>query len=432
MQPRHLVVISVDGLAQPDLRVIRDLPHFRWILEQGCSADRVEGIYPTQTYPLHATISTGTYPATHGILSNTRFQPGVEFPEWHWYTRDNRAQTLYELAHSAGYRVCCLLWPGAAGARVDFNLPEIKPTRKSYLLPSMVLCNGTPLFILNLLFRFAWLLRGLETGRLDRFTAASAAYVLKRKQPRLLMMHLLDLDRMRHHFGAGSREAQTALRLMDDRLGTIMSAVKSEGMLDRTAFVVFGDHGHIDSRFRINANIALLRAGLLQTHGETRPVKRRFKRRVEWKVWIKACDGCAQVYLRDRADRLSRKRLLEILSSLRENGGIAQIFDRDQIGKLHLGDEIDYVLEAKPGYYFTNRLSGNIMEPTDDRHLSSHGYLPDREGYSPLFLAAGAGIRRGVEMSSIRMIDFAPTLAALLGLEMPAAEGRILREMLEG
>ncbi len=431
MQPRHVVVISVDGLAQPDLAGLRDLPHFRWILEQGSSASHVQSIYPTQTYPLHATISTGTYPAQHGIVSNARFQPGVELPEWHWYTRDNRALTLYELAHRAGFRVCCLLWPGAAGARVDFNLPEIKPARKSYLLPSMVLSNGTPLFIFSLLFRFAWLLRGLETCRVDRFTAASAAYVLKRKRPHLLLMHLLNLDRKRHYFGVQSREAQTALRLMDDRLGTIISAVKSGGMLARTAFVVFGDHGHIDSRFRINANLALFRAGLLQIHGETRPGKRRFKGRFEWNAWIKACDGCAQVYLRDRTDRQSRERLLEVLSSLEERGGIAHVFGRDEIDKLHLGHRIDYVLEAKPGYYFTNRLFGNIMEPTDDRHLASHGYLPAQEGYVPLFLAAGAGIRRGLEMSSIRMIDFAPTLAALLGLEMPTAEGRILRELLE-
>ena len=78
MQPRHVVVISVDGLAQPDLAGLRDLPHFRWILEQGSSASHVQSIYPTQTYPLHATISTGTYPAQHGIVSNARFQPGVE------------------------------------------------------------------------------------------------------------------------------------------------------------------------------------------------------------------------------------------------------------------------------------------------------------------------------------------------------------------
>jgi predicted AlkP superfamily pyrophosphatase or phosphodiesterase len=424
--PQHLVVVSVDGLVQEDLAAIRDLPHYRSLLENGVRASRVEGIYPTQTYPLHATISTGTYPETHGIISNARFQPGQEFPEWHWYTRDNQAPTIYELAHRAGRRVCCLLWPGAAGARVDFNLPEIKPARRSLLLPSMVFSNGTPLFILNLLFRFAWMLRGLQTGRLDRFNAASAAYVLKKKRPHLLMMHLLDLDRMRHYYGSDSRQARQALRLTDDRLGTVISAVRSAGMADKTAFVVFGDHGHIDSRFCINANIALGEAGLLSL-----PTREKRSTGLEWKAWIGACGGSAHVYLRDRTDRRARQRLLEVLSSLKEKGSITHIFDKKQIRELHLGHTIDYVLEAKRGYYFTNRLCGNVIEPNEVKHLSSHGYLPDQEGYIPLFMAAGPGIRRGIDLSPIRMIDFAPTLAALLGLEMPTAEGRILSEMLE-
>ncbi len=426
MHPQHLVVVSVDGLVQQDLAEIRDLPHYREILEKGSWASRVEGIYPTQTYPLHATISTGTYPETHGIISNARFQPGEKFPEWHWYARDNRAPTIFELAHRAGHRVCCLLWPGAAGAQVDYNLPEIKPARRCYLLPSMVLSNGTPLFILNLLFRFAWKLRGLETGRLDRFTAASAAYALKKKRPHLLLIHLLDLDRKRHYFGSKSRQARTALRLTDDRLGTIISAVRSAGMLDKTAFILFGDHGHIDSRFCINPNIALGEAGLLSL-----PARKRVSRRLEWKAWIGTCDGSAHVYLRDRKDRKARKSVLEVLSSLKQRGAITHIFDEAQIRELHLGQAIDYVLEAKRGYYFTNRLCGSIIEPNERKHLSSHGYLPDQEGYIPLFLAAGPGIRKGVEMSRIRMIDFAPTLAALLGLEMPTAKGRILSEMLE-
>jgi predicted AlkP superfamily pyrophosphatase or phosphodiesterase len=413
----------VDGLAQTDLPVIRKLPHFRWILERGCYASKVESIYPTQTYPLHATVATGAYPAAHGILSNARLHPGMEFPEWHWFTRNIRVPTLYEHAQEAGLKVCCLLWPGAAGARVAYNLPEIKPTRRSEFLPWLLLSNGRPLFILNLLTRFGWMLRGIESRSLDRFTAASASYVLRSKRPHLLMIHLLDLDRTRHYHGSESPQASKALRMQDLRLGEIIGAAESERLLERTAFVVFGDHGHIDVRHRINANIALRRAGLLQVN--------RKGRLVSWQAWVKACDGCAQAYLRDRRDGRIRRRLLEVLESLGRTTGIERIFDREQIQNLRLGQEIDYVLEAKPGYYFTNRLIGNLTEPAEKNHRSSHGYLPDREGYSPLFLAAGAGIKRGVAIPSIRMVDFAPTLAALLGLKMSEAEGRVLEEMLE-
>lgn len=46
------------------------------------------------------------------------------------------------------------------------------------------------------------------------------------------------------------------------------------------------------------------------------------------------------------------------------------------------------------------------------------------------FVAAGCGWRQGVEIETIRNIDVAPTLAHLLGLKMPSAEGRVLTEFL--
>ena len=40
------------------------------------------------------------------------------------------------------------------------------------------------------------------------------------------------------------------------------------------------------------------------------------------------------------------------------------------------------------------------------------------------FLLAGPGIPRGRDLGRVDMRDVAPTLAALLGLSLPAAEGR--------
>ena len=47
-------------------------------------------------------------------------------------------------------------------------------------------------------------------------------------------------------------------------------------------------------------------------------------------------------------------------------------------------------------------------------------------------IAAGAGIRAGVPLPLVRQIDIAPTLASLLGLEMPSADGVPLVGLLAG
>ena len=42
-----------------------------------------------------------------------------------------------------------------------------------------------------------------------------------------------------------------------------------------------------------------------------------------------------------------------------------------------------------------------------------------------VFVASGAGIKRGVKLGSIRNLDVAPTIAKLLGLEMKNIEGKV-------
>ena len=48
-----------------------------------------------------------------------------------------------------------------------------------------------------------------------------------------------------------------------------------------------------------------------------------------------------------------------------------------------------------------------------------------------LFVASGQGIRDGVTLPVIENIDVAPTVARILGLELPSTDGRVLTEVLK-
>jgi predicted AlkP superfamily pyrophosphatase or phosphodiesterase len=50
-----------------------------------------------------------------------------------------------------------------------------------------------------------------------------------------------------------------------------------------------------------------------------------------------------------------------------------------------------------------------------------HGYLPDRPEMRAAFFIMGAGITRGKQLGVIDMRQIAPTLAAILGVPLPAA-----------
>ncbi len=67
----HLIIISFDCLSALDFPIIKELPHFKTILQNGAMVENVESIYPSVTYPCHATIVTGKYPNRHGVINNT-------------------------------------------------------------------------------------------------------------------------------------------------------------------------------------------------------------------------------------------------------------------------------------------------------------------------------------------------------------------------
>ena len=52
---------------------------------------------------------------------------------------------------------------------------------------------------------------------------------------------------------------------------------------------------------------------------------------------------------------------------------------------------------------------------------------PEMDG---IFIATGAGIKKGVQLPRVSSLDIAPTVARLLGVTMPDPEGREIEEIL--
>jgi len=114
--------------------------------------------------------------------------------------------------------------------------------------------------------------------------------------------------------------------------------------------------------------------------------------------------------------------------------GVAAAWPRERFAELGLPSEHpmlpDAVFEAKPGYQFSDELAGD-EENGAPKYRGTHGQRPDAPGNAAFFMASGAGIRAGAKLGRIESRDVAPTLATLLGLEMPGVDGRLLSEILD-
>lgn len=123
------------------------------------------------------------------------------------------------------------------------------------------------------------------------------------------------------------------------------------------------------------------------------------------------------------------------LFDLRDGGRpvVASLADAKVIGAaLGIGGEAggDVYIDLVPGYDFDSAISpGKVVAEREP--LGNHGFNPLRPSMRTLMVLNGAGIEAGRKIAGVTLIDFAPTLAQLLGIPAPAqATGRILDQAL--
>src|SRR5215831_13524955 len=102
LAPEHVVIVSIDGL-RPDFYLGDfDAPAMKAMVAGGAHARAVESVYPSSTYPAHATIVTGVLPAKHGIHANTLWTEQGSSRDWYWYAKALKAKTLWQAAREKG------------------------------------------------------------------------------------------------------------------------------------------------------------------------------------------------------------------------------------------------------------------------------------------------------------------------------------------
>jgi predicted AlkP superfamily pyrophosphatase or phosphodiesterase len=102
--------------------------------------------------------------------------------------------------------------------------------------------------------------------------------------------------------------------------------------------------------------------------------------------------------------------------------GIFRVVPRAELDALGAYPEAAFFIEPAEGYYVADSVTGgSVLVGTTRR--GAHGFLPTERRMQTGFIAAGAGIRAGVPLPLVRQVDIAPTIARLLGFEMPDADG---------
>jgi len=191
-----------------------------------------------------------------------------------------------------------------------------------------------------------------------------------------------------------------------------MDALKKAGIWDKTALIITGDHGFENVTTSISPNIWLARAGLI-TDVKTD----------NWKAQFMCVGGSAYLYLNDRSDKETLKKVREVLDGLSpEEKKYFRIIDRAKLDAIGANPLVEFALSAENGGAFNNSMRGEAIKPG---HGGTHGHFPDFQNIRTGYIICGPGVKKGAVIKVMNQRDQAAIICKLLGLTMPTVDGKV-------
>lgn len=212
----YVIFISADGFRH-DLADKFHATHLQALRARGVAASSMIPSFPSVTFPNHYSLATGLYPAHHGLVDNTFYDPAknrvyrisdrAAVTDSSWYG----GVPIWVLAEQQKMLSASFFWVGSEAA--------IKGIRPSYY------------YLYN------------DRIPLDaRLQAVKAWLTLpENKRPHLILFYLSQVDHAEHLFGPDSKETEAAVHLVDDCVGKMTEMVDSLHL--PVNFVFVSDHG---------------------------------------------------------------------------------------------------------------------------------------------------------------------------------------------
>lgn len=413
----HVVLVSIDGF-RPDFYQEEKwpAPNLKWMAAHGVKADGVRGVFPTVTYPSHTTLITGAKPARHGIYYNSPFEPDGQTGAWYWYENEIKVPTLWDAVRQGGLKSASFIWPVSVDAPVDYNIPEFWYLEGGYNRIQPMRDRDVPDGLLEELEKEVLGQMNANTFNGDYFnredrTGEMAAYILEKYKPNFITLHLIGTDHFQHEGGRDGEKVPFAVAAADRAIGKIKEAAERAGVLDRTAFVITGDHGFVDIHSRLSPNVWLARAGLI---GKER-------NRGNWKAAFHTQGASAWLHLKNPDDSETLRQVESILKNLPpQTRKLFRVVTREEIREAGGDPNAALAIAPVPGVAMSGSATGDDLKPGSG---GTHGFFPDFSLIETGFVAFGAGVNTGRVIHKMGLEDVAPIIARLLALEFEAPDG---------
>lgn len=375
--PAPLILISLDGFRWDYCDTYpAEAATLRTLRREGVSTRGLIPVFPSNTFPNHYSIVTGRYPATHGIINNDFFDPGLgQFFNYNQpnSVRDPRwwsGEPIWVTAIKQGRPAATSFWIGS-----EAEIGGVRPTywkNYDYSIPF--------------------------ERRLDEVIGWLQLPVADR--PVLIAFYLEETNSAGHRFGPDSPQVAAAIRLSDQRVATLLARVRAIGL--EPNLMIVSDHGMTATsvnRTLILDDLIDLKTVQVESDGSA--------------LALRPIDGDAAA--------LARKfeKVPHVKTYLAENlPAHFRLTGNPRISPV-------WVLPEE-GWHIGTRSNFERLK----RRFTEKGYLAGDHGYDPMlpsmrgtFIGHGPAFRRGVELPEVENVHLYALMCAVLKLQPAKNDG---------
>jgi hypothetical protein len=252
MTARRVLIVGADGL-RPDAVRGDVMPTYERLKQAGTHFPAFISAFPTHTRVNMSTLTTGTLPGKHGLVNNVL------------YVHSHGGGRLVDTADAAGLRSFeadhgspALLVP-TLGDRLRAHDERLAVAASSTPGASLLWNLNRPNHVLNpasaygqpdlmvLLDKLGPVPREHGRTKYESCRWATRALIdtmLDDPRNRVLTLWLTEPDASQHFYGVGSAEHLEALRVVDECVAELVSAVELRGSVDEFDLLTISDHGH--------------------------------------------------------------------------------------------------------------------------------------------------------------------------------------------
>jgi arylsulfatase A-like enzyme len=443
-RPPYFVLVVMDAF-RADYVNLAPMHHLHWLMSRGTTFARAwVGHLESYTPASHATISTGATPAHSGVIGFDWRDPQTHQETYTAWYNDVMAGRLEQQLQQHGVNSI----PQALKASDPNARIVALSSEKYYAADAMggfaadyiifgqpqgasIITRGIPhhlppdAFLQNQNLRRSW---PLTYGQFDDMAMTMALDSLRPLDPRALMINLPGPDIYGHRVGgpATPNVMERLVRGCDRQLGRLINAYRARGILDQTIFVVTGDHGMVKNTYQIDDNA--IKAAVREAGGD---------------YLFHTGGNSAYIWLRNPA---MAPHVADHLVNALDHAPFAHHQTIDSGNYVYhpvarQGLQIDPALEAAYQYLlgtFAGPLAPDIALSFEENTITrvypkphgEHGGATWGAQAVPLVIV-GPGVKQGaVSQFPARLMDIAPTVLTLLGIEPKNMDGVVLADAL--